>query len=907
MRINSSVKPPARKKRRRNWLLSFLGFAFTAGVFVFLAASGGAAYFLWQISKDLPDYEKLSNYKPPVITRVHAGDGRLIAEFAKERRIYVPVQVMPKMLINAFLAAEDQHFYEHNGIDMQGIARAIVNNVLKNKREGASTITQQVAKNFLLTSDRTFMRKAKEAILAIRIERAFTKEQVLDLYLNQIYLGAGSYGVAAAGLRYFGKELHELDLHEAAYLAALPKEPSKFQLTTARGKTFQAVLNRRNAIIDNMVRFKMIAAADADASKKLPLEMSARQIGPSTFAAEYFAEEVRRSLVDIYGNDENDPTNSSLLTGGYSVRSTLNPDLQQMVRVALRAGLVNFDRKRGGWRGPVSRIEVGDGDWGIKLAEVPGLADVDPWHLGVVLQATKDKAVIGLQPGKMPNGTVDAERKTAELPTEGVKWAFDAAKLKSRGKASMGVNEVLSVGDVVYVSPPTELDPPVREVRETPPGGKPPKGEPKLVPAPWQLMQVPQISGAAVVMDPHNGRILALVGGFSFAESQFDRAVQARRQPGSSFKPIVYAAALDNGYTPSTVVNDAVIAIDQGNNQGLWRPANYDKQVHGPQPLRIGIEKSRNLMTIRLAQDVGMPIVSEYARRFGVYEDLPPLLSMALGAGETTLMRLTTAYSMFVNGGKKIKWTFIDRIQDRYGHTVWRHDGRQCIDCGADAWRGQEVPQLADDREQVVDPMTAYQVTSMLEGVALRGTGALVHKRVGKPLGGKTGTTNDEKDAWFIGFSPDIAMGVFIGYDNPQPMGHGETGGELAAPIFADFFKLALKDKPAIPFRTPPDIRMVTVNRKTGLRTDRNDPDAIEEYFKPGTEPAEGTYPVAEGEEPNGNGGLENPWGSDSTPSSGSGGGWAPPPGQPAGNTYPPPGNAYPSPYGRAPSAGGLY
>ena len=911
MRLNSSVKPPAKKKRRRNWFLSFLGFAFTAGVFVFLAAAGGAAYFLWQISKDLPDYEKLSNYKPPVITRVHAGDGRLIAEFAKERRIYVPVQVMPKMVINAFLAAEDQHFYEHNGIDMQGIARAIVNNVLRNKREGASTITQQVAKNFLLTSDRTFMRKAKEAILAIRIDRAFTKEQVLDLYLNQIYLGAGAYGVAAAGLRYFGKELHELDIHEVAYLAALPKEPSKYQLTTARGKVFQDALNRRNAIIDNMVRFKYIAAADGDAARKMPMEMSARQIGPSTFAAEYFAEEVRRSLVDIYGNDENDPTNSSLLTGGYSVRSTLNPDLQQMARAALRAGLVNFDRKHGGWRGPVSHIAVGDGDWGIKLAEVPSLADVDPWHLGVVLQATKDKAVIGLQPGKMPNGTVDAERKTAELPTEGVKWAFDAAKLKTRGKASMGVNEVLSVGDVVYVSPPTELDPPVREVRETPPGGKPPKGEPKLIPAPWQLMQVPQIGGATVVMDPHNGRILALVGGFSFAESQFDRAVQARRQPGSSFKPIVYAAALDNGYTPSTVVNDAVIAIDQGNNQGLWRPANYDKQVHGPQPLRIGIEKSRNLMTIRLAQDVGMPIVSEYARRFGVYDDLPPLLSMALGAGETTLMRLTAAYSMFVNGGKKIKWTFIDRIQDRYGHTVWRHDARQCIGCDADAWRGQEVPQLADDRQQLVDPMTAYQVTSMLEGVALRGTGALIHKRVGKPLGGKTGTTNDEKDAWFIGFSPDIAMGVFIGYDNPQPMGHGETGGELAAPIFADFFKLALKDKPAIPFRTPPDIRMVMVNKKTGLRTDRNDPDAIEEYFKPGTEPAEGTYPVAEGEDPNGGG--ENPWGSNGTQPSGpgGGGGWAPPPGgpgQPAGNTYPPPGNAYPpQPYGRAPSAGGLY
>ena len=906
MRLNSSVKPPVRRKHRKNWVLSFLGFAFTAGVFLFLASAAGAAYFLWQVSKDLPDYEKLSNYKPPVITRVHAGDGRLIAEFAKERRIYVPVQVMPKMVINAFLAAEDQHFYEHSGIDFQGIARAVINNITKNKREGASTITQQVAKNFLLTSDRTFMRKAKEAILAVRIDRAFSKDQVLDLYLNQIYLGAGAYGVAAAGLRYFGKELHELEIQEVAYLAALPKEPSKFQLTTARGKTFQDALARRNAIIDNMVRFKYIAAADGDAAKKIPLEMSNRQIGPSTFAAEYFAEEVRRSLVDIYGQDENDPTNSSLYTGGYSVRSTLSPDLQLMARAALRQGLVRFDRKHGGWRGAVAHIEVGDGDWGAKLADVPSLADIEPWHLGVVLQSSKDKAVIGLQPGKLPNGNVEPDRKTAELPVQGVKWAFESLKARAKNSPGFGVSDVLTVGDVVYVSPPTELDPPVREVKETPPGGKPPKGEPKLIPASWQLMQIPQISGAAVVMDPHNGRVLALVGGFSFAESQFDRAVQARRQPGSSFKPIVYAAALDNGYTPSTIVNDAVIAIDQGNGQPLWKPENYDKQVHGPQPLRIGIEKSRNLMTIRLAQDVGMPIVSEYARRFGVYDDLPPLLSMALGAGETTLMRLTAAYCMFVNGGKKIKWTFIDRIQDRYGRTVWRADSRTCDNCAAETWRGQEVPQLPDGREQIVDPMTAYQVTSMLEGVALRGTGAMVHKTVGKTLGGKTGTTNEEKDAWFIGFSPDIAMGVFIGYDNPKPMGHGETGGGVAAPIFADFFKLALKDKPDVPFRTPPDIRMVMVNKHTGTRTDRNDPDAIEEYFKPGTEPAEG-YPVADGEQ----GASPDGW-TGQQPQAPAPGGWREAPAQPypptAGNAYPPPpGSGYPPPYNRAPSAGGLY
>src|SRR5271166_536595 len=402
------VKPPLKKKKHRKSLfLNFLGFAFTAGVFLFLAAAAAAGYFLWIIAKDLPDYDKLATYKPPVITRVHAGDGRLIAEFAKERRIYVPVQTMPKMVINAFLAAEDQNFYEHNGLDFRGILRAVYNNVTKKKKEGASTITQQVAKNFLLTSEQSYLRKAKEAILAVRIERAYTKERILDLYLNQIYLGAGSYGVAAAGLRYFGKELHELQIHEAAYLASLPKEPSKLQLTTARGKNFQEALSRRNATIDNMARLKFVSVDEAENAKKMPLEMTTRQVGPSTFAAEYFAEEVRRSLVDLYGQDENDPTNSSLYAGGYSVRSTLDPTLQQMARAAFRAGLVNFDRKHGGWRGPVSHIDIGDADWGVKLADVPGLPDVEPWHLGVVLQSSKDKAVIGLQPGRLSNGTVE--------------------------------------------------------------------------------------------------------------------------------------------------------------------------------------------------------------------------------------------------------------------------------------------------------------------------------------------------------------------------------------------------------------------------------------------------------------------------------------------------------------------
>jgi penicillin-binding protein 1A len=634
-----------------------------------------------------------------------------------------------------------------------------------------------------------------------------------------------------------------------------------------------------------MVKLKFITSEEGERAKRMPLEMASRQVGPSTFAAEYFAEEVRRALVDLYGLDENNP--DSLYSGGYSVRTTLDPNLQLMARTALRTGLVNFDRKHGGWRGPVTKIDVSSNEWGSKLAEVPALADVDPWRLGVVLHAAKDKATIGLQPARFTTGAIETERKTIELFADGVKWAYDSiGGGKPRPKNQFGVNDVLTVGDVVYVSPPTELDLLNKEVQP-----KPGKGETKP-PAPgWQLMQVPQIGGATVVMDPHNGRVLALVGGFSYAESQFDRAVQARRQPGSSFKPIVYAAALDNGYTPASIVNDAVITIEQGNGQGLWRPDNYDKQVHGPQPLRVGIEKSRNLMTVRLAQDVGMPIVSEYARRFGVYDDLPPLLSMALGAGETTLIRLTTAYSMFVNGGKKIHYTFIDRIQDRYGQTVWRHDERTCDNCKADAWTGQEEPQLPEARQQIIDPMTAYQITSMLEGVVIRGTGGVI-RSVGKPLGGKTGTTNDEKDAWFVGFSPDMAMGVFIGYDNPQPMGHGETGGELAAPIFRDFFKLALKDKPAIPFRTPSDIRQVRINKKTGQRTDPSDPDAIIEYFKPGTEPPEGYATVYQGQ---GDQQEQGGWGPN--PNSGSWGA----------STTSRPYDGGSSPYGRDPRPGGLY
>lgn len=880
-----SVLPPVKKKRRKSFTLRFLGFAFTAGVFLFLGGAAFAGYFLWKISQELPDYDSLARYKPAVVTRVHAGDGRMIAEFAKEKRIYVPIAGIPKKVINAFLSAEDKNFYSHPGIDMEGIARAVYTNIANRggRAQGASTITQQVAKNFLLTNERSVIRKIKEAILAVRIERAYTKDRILELYLNEIYLGMGAYGVAAAGLNYFGKELHELDVEEVAYLAALPKAPSRYHPVRDR----ERATVRRNWVIDRMVDNGYVNPEDGEAAKKRPIRVTSREIGPTTFAAEYFAEQVRRSLLDLYGEGGQD----GLYTGGYSVRSTLDPTLQLHARTSLREGLVGYDRRQG-WRGPVTKVGLGDGDWGVKLAGIENFTDIDPWRLGVVLKSSKEGATVGLQPGKALGGAVVKDRETVELTSDSVKWAYESvAGSKSRAK-NMGVSNVLSPGDVVYVAPPTELD-----VIEAQAKSKKKAETISAETLPWQLTQIPEVEGAIVVLDPHTGRILALVGGFSFAESQFDRAVQAKRQPGSSYKPFVYAAALDNGYTPSSIINDSVLSIDQGGDQGVWRPSNYDGKIHGPSTLRVGIEKSRNLMTVRLAQDLGMPIISEYSRRFGIYDELPPLLSMALGAGETTLLRLTTAYAMFVNGGKQVRPTFIDRIQDRFGKTVWRHDERGCEGCEAEAWHGQDEPLVPDDRKQIIDKHTAYQITSMLEGAVLRGTGRSV-AAVGKPLAGKTGTTNDEKDAWFVGFSPDLAVGVFVGFDNPRAMGKGETGGQNAAPIFRDFFKLALKDQPAVPFRLPEGIKLVRVNKATGLRASPDDPDAILEAFKPGTEPADPfSYAGYGGDggssrgwsaEPSGGGGG---WGASSAPGSGGYGGYGGGP-----------------PFGRgSPQAGGLY
>ena len=784
-------------------MLRFFGFLFAAGTILFVVGVAATAGLLWHYSKDLPDYSQLQDYEPPVMTRVHAADGSLVAEYARERRLYIPIQAVPKLVINAFLAAEDKNFYEHGGLDFLGIARAALNyaqNFGSSRRpQGASTITQQVAKNFLLSNEVSFSRKIKEALLALKIERTYSKDKILELYLNEIYLGLGAYGIASASLTYFDKGVNELTVPEAAYLAALPKAPNNYHPFRQR----ERALERRNWVIEQMAADGFIKTADADKAKRTALGVTQKATSTHTFAAEYFAEEVRRELFDRYGEKK-------LYDGGLSVRTSLDPKLQVLARKTLTDGLVRYDEAHG-WRGAVTKIDV-SGDWGVKLADVKALTDISPWRLAVVLEVSDQSARIGLQPGREPGGNISKERDVGIVPLDGMKWAKTGAK--TGGKAVSKVNQVLSPGDVVYV-------------------------ESAKLAGQYDLRQIPEISGAIVVEDPWTGRVLAMVGGFSYDQSQFNRATQALRQPGSSFKPLVYAAALDNGYTPSTLVLDAPIEIDQGPGLGVWKPENYEHNFFGPSTLRFGIEHSRNVMTVRLAQDVGMPLIAEYAKRFGVYDELPPYLSFALGAGETTLLRMTTAYAMFDNGGRRVKPTLIDRIQDRYGHTVYRHDERECIGCDAKKWADQPEPSLIDRREQVLDPMTAYQITSIMEGVVLRGTagGVGFQKEVGKPVAGKTGTTSDYKDAWFIGFTPDIVVGVYMGYDKPRSLGRGETGGVLAAPVVKNFMKVALADKPAVPFRVPPGIKLVRVDLKTGQRAGPGSEKVILEAFKPGTAP----------------------------------------------------------------------
>ncbi len=588
--------------------------------------------------------------------------------------------------------------------------------------------------------------------------------------------------------------MNELTVAEASYLAALPKAPAALHPVRNR----ERAIERRNYVVDRLLENGWIKQADADKARKDPLAVTNRTNAAHIFAGEYFAEEVRRDVFERYGEKK-------LYEGGLSVRTTLDPKIQVMARKTMAAGLVNYDEAQG-WRGSANKLDI-SGDWGVKLADIKSLSDIAPWRMAVVLETSDQSARIGFQPSRELGGAVSKERQTGIITLDGVRWA-KAASGPARGRTPTAVSQVLSPGDIIYADPLVLKD------------GSAVEGQ-------FRLRQLPEVSGAMVVMDPWTGRVLAMVGGFSFDQSQFNRATQAYRQPGSSFKPLVYSSALDNGYTPSTVVIDAPIEIDQGQGSGVWRPENYSSgHYFGPTTLRNALQQSLNTVTVRLAQDIGMPLIGEYAKRFGVYDELPNYLSYALGAGETTVMRMVTAYSMFANGGRRVKPTLIDRIQDRYGHTIFKHDARECRGCDAPGgWKNQPEPQLVDRREQVLDSMTAYQITSMMEGVVQRGTAASAGftREIGKPIAGKTGTTNDQKDVWFIGFSPDIVVGIYVGYDKPRNLGRTATGGHTAAPIARDFLKLALADKPPTPFKVPAGIKLIRVDSKTGMRAGPGD------------------------------------------------------------------------------------
>ena len=780
------------RKKRRGGGFSIVASLFGVLVLFVLAGAVGVLGVLWYFGKDLPDYDQLASYEPPVMTRVLGGDGELVAEFAYERRLFMPIEQIPDRVKQAFLSAEDKNFYTHPGIDFFAVLRAAVtnvNNIRQNRRSvGASTITQQVMKNFLLTKENKYVRKVKEAILALRFEKAFTKDRILELYLNQIYLGARSYGVAAASLAYFGKPLDKLDIQEMAYLAALPKAPSDLHPI----KRHDRAVVRRNYVINEMVDNGYISVTEGEVAKAAPLEVILNK-PRKTIEGTFFIEEVRRQLQDRFGED-------GLYKGGLAVRTTFNNELQTYARDALRRGLVAYDFTQG-WRGPLGQVNL-SGDWKAEVKALEYPLDLEPWRVAVVTTVSRNVANITL---------AETEEK-ATIPKKEILWARKSLGKGRRGPAVKSVADVLSPGDVIFVVAMEDSN------------------------SVFRLRQVPEVNGALVALDPKTGRVLAMQGGFSFAASKFNRASQAKRQPGSSFKPFVYAAALDNGFTPSSIIVDAPVTVKQP-GQKAWKPSNYGNKFYGPSTLRVGIERSRNLMTVQLAQKVGMDIVVDYAKRFDIDDNMQPGLAMALGAGETTLLRMVGAYATLLNHGQKVTPTLIERVQDRRGKTLYAADGRSCDACQADQWTGQLYPVLEDPREQIIDPATAYQVVSMLQGVVQRGTATKL-KALGRPVAGKTGTTNDAKDAWFVGFTPDLVTGVYIGFDQPRSLGKRATGGGLAAPIFLEFMKNALEGRPKKKFKAPKGIHFVRIDRHSGRESSGEN--TILEAYKTGSGPGDG-------------------------------------------------------------------
>jgi len=747
----------------KNILIGFISF--------FLLISIIILGVLWNFSNNIPDYKFLKNYKPPVSSKVYSGNGMLVADFSKEKRIFIPYSSIPQNVINAFLSAEDKNFFSHPGVDAKGVLRATINNIqniVTSKRlEGASTITQQVAKNFLLTNEVSLNRKIKEAILAFRIERALSKERILELYLNQIYLGSGAYGVAAASLEYFDKSIKELNYEEAALLAALPKAPSKYNPY----RNAELAKFRRNLVLNNLFENNFINEKEYESlkGKKIILKKNKRVFLED---AQFYIEDVRKSIIDKLSYEK-------VYKQGFNINTPINLDLQKIATDVLRKGLISYD-KRKGWHGALENKKYTK-DWAKDLNKYK-LEKSIKWKIAIIKVIGKFSVEIEL-----------ANKKNGIIEYKDISWT------------KKEFNELFQEGDLIYVE----------NIKENK----------------FSLKQIPKINGGIVVMDPYTGRVLALSGGFSFKNSEFNRATQALRQPGSAFKPFVYALALENNYTPSSLILDAPLVLDQGSDLKMWKPENYGKKFYGPSTLRVGLEKSRNLMTVRIAQNLGISKVTKFSKDLGIYEKPEELLSLSLGSAETTLLKLTSAYCAFVNGGKLVTPIIIDRVQDSEGNTIVNNENRFCKNCSQISFTSQDYPVIVDKYKQVFSPQTAYQMTSLLEGVVQRGTGKKLRK-LKLNLAGKTGTTNDNTDTWFIGFTSNLVIGVYVGMDNPKPLGKFETGSKVALPIFEEFVKKAIKKSDARPFKVADGITMMVVDSITGQKAKFSSRDTIIEAYK---------------------------------------------------------------------------
>jgi len=747
----------------KNTFILILSFGLLSAFFVLAV--------LWAFSNNLPDYKFLKSYKPPVSSKVYSGDGKLVNNFSTEKRIFVPYNSISKKVINSFLSAEDKNFYSHPGVDAKGVLRAVINNInniLSSRRlEGASTITQQVAKNFLLTNEVSLNRKIKEAILAFRIERALSKERILELYLNQIYLGGGAYGVASASLEYFDKSISELDYHEAALLAALPKAPSRYNPY----KDIVLAKFRRDLVLKNLYENNYISKIQYEefVNKKIVLKKRKKNLIEDT---SYYVEDIRKNVVNQFGFDK-------VYKQGLNISTPINLDLQKIAIKSLREGLISYDKRRG-WRGPLIRNKKTT-NWKDNLDKFRLEKSIN-WNLAIVKKI--DKFFIEIETEDGLSGIIKYEN------ISWIKKEFD---------------EILKVGDIIYAE--------------------------NLNDSIFALRQLPLANGGIVVMDPYTGRVLALSGGFSFKKSEFNRATQALRQPGSAFKPFIYALALENGYTPSTLILDAPLVLEQGYDLKKWKPENYGKKFYGPSTLRMGLEKSRNLMTVRIAQDIGVKKIVNFSKQLGIYDDPSELLSISLGSAETTLLKLTSAYSSFVNGGKLVKPIMIDRIQDSEGSTIFNNEKRKCVNCNQISPLSENYPEIEDEFLQIFSPQTAYQMISILEGAVQNGTGRNL-KDLNLNLAGKTGTTNSNTDTWFIGFTSKLAIGVYVGSDNPKSLGKRETGAKTALPIFKSFIKNAVKKEDARPFKVAENILMRVIDPITGLKALTENKFTIIEAYK---------------------------------------------------------------------------